>query len=276
MDFDDVQVFRSAPRSGSQSISVIEFGKQKVSALIKDRRLPCYAAVSVEKGRGSLTSEFGGTQAIIGPALFWLLPGQRHSYGPDIDTVWHERWVLFQGQLVEDFRRERFIDPVQPVIALAKYAEVSNVFNALHADIMRADVLGAASAAVHIQRLIVQMALQQEKAKSSHNTGADGRLAGLIEERAFSDLDLTALASELQVSPATLRRKAVGALGMAPKHYQLQLRIDRAKELLAGTTQTVADIARNVGYEDSFYFSRLFLKREGRSPTEFRKLHTRI
>ncbi len=275
MDFDDVQVFRSAPRTGSQGISVIEFGKQKVSALIKDRRLPCYAAVFVEKGKGSLTSELGGTQVIVGPALFWLLPGQMHGYGPDKGSVWLERWVLFQGKLVEEYRRENFIDPIHPVIAPVNYTEVSHLFSALHSDILRADMLRAASAAVHIQRLIVQMASQQEKTSSAPNTGIDGRLASLIEERAFSDIDLKALASELQVSPATLRRKAVNTLGMAPKHYQLQLRIDRAKELLAGTKQTVADIARGVGYEDSFYFSRLFLKREGRSPTEFRKLHSR-
>ncbi len=275
MDFDDVQVFRSAPRIGSQGISVIEFGKQKVSALIRDRRLPCHAAVFVEKGSGHLTSEFGGTQVIVGPALFWLLPDQLHGYGPDKGTDWLERWVLFQGKLIEEFCRERFIDPLQPVIAPVNYAEVSHLFGALHSDIMKANALGAASAATHIQRLIVQMALQQEKANSSTGSGTDGRLAGLIEKRAFSDLDLNALASELHMSPATLRRKAVSALGMAPKPYQLQLRIDRAKELLAGTKQSIADIARSVGYEDSFYFSRLFLKREGRSPTEFRKLHTR-
>lgn len=275
MDFDDIQVFRSTRLTDSQNIFVIEFGRQKVSALIKDRRLPCHAAVFVEKGSGTLTSEFGGTQIIVGPALFWLLPNQLHSYGPDKDTVWFERWVLFQGKLVEEFHGENFINASQPVIAPVNFPEVSHVFSALHSDLMRADVLGAASAAAHVQRLIVQMALQLEKLNYRPNKGIDGRLAGLIEERSFSSLDLNALASELQVSVATLRRKAVSSLGMAPKHYQLQLRLDRAKELLAGTKQTIADIARSVGYEDSFYFSRLFLKREGRTPTEFRKLHTR-
>ncbi len=275
MNFDDVQVFRSAPRTGSQSISVIEFGKQKVSASIKDRRLPCYAAVFVEKGRGCLTSEFGGTDVVVGPALFWLFPDHLHSYGPDLGTVWLERWVLFQGKLVEEFRRENFVDPARPLIAPVHFSEVAHVFSALHSDVMRPDALGAASAAAHIQRLMLQMALFQEKANASPVSGADSQLADLIEERAFSEFDLSGLAAELKVSPATLRRKAASALGMSPKHYQLQLRIDRAKELLAGTTEAVADIARSIGYEDSFYFSRLFLKREGRSPTEFRKLHAR-
>lgn len=73
------------------------------------------------------------------------------------------------------------------------------------------------------------------------------RIAGLIEERAFSDLDLDDLAVELQISPATLRRKCVALLGMAPKHYQLQLRIDRAKEMLAISGKSVEEIARAVG-----------------------------
>ena len=101
------------------------------------------------------------------------------------------------------------------------------------------------------------------------------RSANFIEDKAFGEIDLKELADEFQMSPATLRRKSVAILGMAPKHYQLQLRIDRAKEMLASTVMSIEDIARTVGYEDSFYFSRLFYKREQLSPTAFRKLHIR-
>ena len=275
MNFENVQVFRSDPRSSIDGLSVIEFGKQLVAGDIKDRRLSDYAVVFVEKGRGILTTEQGGVQNIIGPAVFWLFPNHIHSYGPDKNTTWLERWALFRGSLVNDFRLKGFLNPSQPLVAQVNHSEVAHTFSTLHSEMLRRDALGWASAAATIHRLVLQIALQSTISNSAETKLQKSRIAGLIEERAFTDLDLDDLAHELQISPATLRRKCVALLGMAPKHYQLQLRIDRAKEMLAASSRSIEDIARAVGYEDPFYFSRLFFSREHRSPTEYRKLHTR-
>ena len=275
MNFENVQVFRSDPRSSVDGLSVIEFGKQLVAGGIKKRRLADYAAVFVEKGRGILTTEQGGVQNVVGPAVFWLFPDHQHSYGPDKNTTWLERWALFRGSLVNDFRLKGFLNPSQPLVAQVNHAEVAHMFGTLHSEMLKRDALGWASAAATIHRLVLQMALQSAISNSTKIKRQKSRIGGLIEERAFSDLDLEDLADELQISPATLRRKCVALLGMAPKHYQLQLRIDRAKEMLAARNSSIEEIARAVGYEDAFYFSRLFFNREHLSPTEYRKLHSR-
>ncbi|GFZ79568.1 hypothetical protein GCM10008018_26360 [Paenibacillus marchantiophytorum] len=53
-------------------------------------------------------------------------------------------------------------------------------------------------------------------------------------------------------------------------HYIHQLRAQRAKYLLLNTGKSVKDIAEEVGYQDPFYFSRMFKKIEGTSPQHFR------
>lgn len=60
--------------------------------------------------------------------------------------------------------------------------------------------------------------------------------------------------------------------GMNPSSYLTEYRIRRAKDLLRYCNFTVAEIAECVGYVDSFYFSRVFKKNTGMSPTAFRKL----
>lgn len=275
MNFENVQVFRSDPRSNTGGLSVIEFGKQRVSGLITERRMPDYAAVFVEKGRGTLTTEQSGTQEVVGPALFWLFPNQLHSYGPDKNTTWIERWALFRGSLVDEFRHKGVLNPSQPLVMPVNFSEIARTFSSLHSEMLKRDAIGWASAAATIHRLVVQMAMQLTISKSTDVERQRSRLANLIEEGALGNMNIEELADELDMSPATLRRKCVAILGMAPKHYQLQLRIDRAKELLASTHKSIEDIAISVGYEDSFYFSRLFFKREHRSPTDFRKLHVR-
>ena len=59
---------------------------------------------------------------------------------------------------------------------------------------------------------------------------------------------------------------------VTPNEYIIVKRIERAKELLKGQTDlSVKDIASMVGYEDSYYFSRLFKTYTGVTPTDFRK-----
>ncbi len=61
--------------------------------------------------------------------------------------------------------------------------------------------------------------------------------------------------------------------GMSPIQFLLELRVHKAKELLAHQTDLpVSHIADAVGYRDSFYFSRLFKKVTSYSPTEYRAL----
>jgi AraC-like DNA-binding protein len=276
MSFENVQVFRSNPRSNAGGLSVVEFGKQHVSGFITGRRLPDCAAVFIERGQGTLITEQGGIQDVVGPALFWLFPNSLHSYGPDKSTTWLERWVLFRGSMIDDFQQSGLLNPTQPLVMPVKFSEVAHTFSTLHSEMLKRDTLGWASAAATIHRLVVQMVLKSDHRKSTDVVRQGTRLAQIVEERAFESIDFEKLAQELEMSPATLRRKCVALLGMAPKHYQIQLRIDRAKELLVSTNQSIEEIARSIGYDDSFYFSRLFLKREHRSPSEFRKLRIRV
>lgn len=60
---------------------------------------------------------------------------------------------------------------------------------------------------------------------------------------------------------------------LSPWDYLTRLRIQRAKELLISSTETITRIATQVGFNDSGYFSRVFRKQMGVSPMEFRQAH---
>lgn len=59
--------------------------------------------------------------------------------------------------------------------------------------------------------------------------------------------------------------------GTTPNKFIEQKRIDAAKELLVSTNSSVSDIALLVGYEDAYYFSRVFKKNVGISPQHYVK-----
>lgn len=58
---------------------------------------------------------------------------------------------------------------------------------------------------------------------------------------------------------------------VTPAQYILSLRISNAQTLLETTDYNVSEISSIVGYDNPFYFSRLFKKQNGMSPSEFRK-----
>jgi AraC-like DNA-binding protein len=67
-----------------------------------------------------------------------------------------------------------------------------------------------------------------------------------------------------------LIRQFKQTLGMAPLQFITQKKIEKAQLLLVTDDRTVQDIAQAVGYSDSSYFVRLFKKKVGMTPQEYR------
>ena len=237
---------------------------------VRSRKLPNYAAVLVEHGQGFLETDAGGRQNVKGPALFWLFPNRQHSYGPDADG-WSERWALFEGSLVRDFMRLRLIREQDPITPLRNLDRALRLFRNLHADLLEDSTLARASAASALHQIVILSAQQASRTKPAPHEGPDtAEIVEALRNRAMQPLNVTAFAAEHGISPATLRRKVTSEVGLPPKGFQLRVRMDHAKELLATTDDKIEIIASKVGFDDAFYFSRLFHGRENCTPREFR------
>ncbi|MBQ6315655.1 MAG: response regulator [Mogibacterium sp.] len=92
-----------------------------------------------------------------------------------------------------------------------------------------------------------------------------------IRNHYTEDIQLTTLASKYSVSIARLSTEIKKKIGMTFSDYVTQLRIQRAKELLSDESMSVGEIAEIVGYNDYFYFIKVFKKVQGISPSKYRK-----
>ena len=95
--------------------------------------------------------------------------------------------------------------------------------------------------------------------------------ADWLDSRAANEVSTTALADALHVSYRTLHRRFQAAAGMAPLAYLQELRVEQAKALLESTLMSVEQIVGQVGYSDVSAFRRLFSKRAGLSPAQYRQ-----
>lgn len=92
-----------------------------------------------------------------------------------------------------------------------------------------------------------------------------------IRDHYMEDISLTSLAAKYNVSMGSLSRMIKDHLQLNFSDYIASLRIQRAKELLSDETLSIQEIAEIVGYNDYFYFTKVFKKIEGISPSKYRK-----
>ena len=76
------------------------------------------------------------------------------------------------------------------------------------------------------------------------------------------------LADEVGVSRRHLRRRLEAVVGEAPAELIRRLRLERASQLLAAGSGTVAEVAYSVGFKSPSHFSAAFRKAFGISPSE--------
>ncbi|MEM9507829.1 MAG: AraC family transcriptional regulator [Cyanobacteria bacterium P01_E01_bin.35] len=88
-----------------------------------------------------------------------------------------------------------------------------------------------------------------------------------------SELSLTELATQLNLSSFHFARLFKKSLGLSPHKYVLQNRIERAKKLIVAASHIpLSDVALQVGFYDQTHFSKAFKKYLGVSPKAFSKL----
>jgi YesN/AraC family two-component response regulator len=92
-----------------------------------------------------------------------------------------------------------------------------------------------------------------------------------LQENYDRQVDLSALAESLGVSAPYLSKLFHEQTGTSTMRYLTDLRMSRARKLLADSGLTVREIAVRVGYPDPFHFSRSFKNAVGVSPVQFRE-----
>jgi two-component system response regulator YesN len=96
------------------------------------------------------------------------------------------------------------------------------------------------------------------------------RIRDVIDRDYAKELRIKKIAEDLFFSPDYLGRLFKAAYGVGFNEYLNGRRIEAAKKLLLGTSQSVASISGIVGFQTADYFTRLFKRYEGVTPNGFR------
>jgi len=85
------------------------------------------------------------------------------------------------------------------------------------------------------------------------------------------DLSLQHVADTIQISPTYLSRLLKNEIGVSFIEYLIQVRVEKAIQIMSDPTVKIYEVAQRVGYSNQHYFSTAFKKVVGLSPAEYRK-----
>lgn len=95
----------------------------------------------------------------------------------------------------------------------------------------------------------------------------------LLNEQACEALSMQALAERIGLSQSQFTRKFQKEIGLSPVKYLTGIRLNKVRQMLAETDESLEAIAEACGYQNAFYLSRVFTREMSMTPSRYRSTH---
>ena len=205
-----------------------------------------------------------------GHASGWAVSFTAEVLGPDVpgsSFAWRTHPLLFpfvRGQATGVLRRS---------VAPEDRAEWSRRFEALARELAERRDGYREAAIAHLTLLLVAASRLATDVVDDLRVNQEPLLADVFEviERHYAEpLSLQDVARAVSLSPGHLTTTVRRRTGRTVQDWITDRRMVEARRLLAGSTLTMAEIGRRVGYADAGYFTRVFRRVHGVTPTHWR------
>ncbi len=218
------------------------------------RCLGAYTFVYITAGNGVFDSEPSGEVAVTAGSVFVVFPGVWHRYRPNKETGWDEYWVECEGEQLEAAIHRCKLNSSAPVMRVGHDDALLRCFLNI-ADTIQEEAPGFE--AIIAMRSLEIVARLRSLMKVSNDSGPNSterlvKQAQLkMRENLNSSIDFHQLSKDLGMSYSTFRRIFKKETGLAPGEYFIEMKMNRAKQLLLAD-KTIQDVADLLGF-DSVY-----------------------
>ncbi len=228
----------------------------------------------VLEGRGTLI--YSGTEYELNPCDTVLLsPGSRHTYYPDAENPFKLVWINFFCDWMPSFLKGLELDDKPIIRGIPCSEQMMDIFriaketpnnNHLCFPVLR-----------FLNEILITISERiQFEARTNSESALALKIKDLLDEAIYGKADIDEIAAKLYISKSSVYREFEKFYGGTPYQYVLNHKIERAKSLLQRTNYSIADIAERLAFSDEFYFSNLFKRKTGLSPSAYRKRSAEI
>ncbi|MBQ7384326.1 MAG: helix-turn-helix domain-containing protein [Clostridia bacterium] len=224
--------------------------------------------------RGELSVELSGETVTADSGTVIIFPPKypyRYFYRGGEPILYF--WIHFTGGYVQQLLKECGICEMPWQVRTAKHSKMADHFRRFYDRFMLPEPFLSRELACALEQLILTVAqsANEEPQKRPLSTSLD-----LIHASYQKPLTVEELAQIEHLSQSRYITLFKEQYGMPPIAYIINLRMLTACELLLGTDMSVKQIGIQVGYDDPFFFSKIFKRHMGASPQSYRALGGQI
>lgn len=193
-------------------------------------------------------------------------------YGVDQTEVY---WVHFTGSNVRNILRSYGITNDMRIIKTGTTLEYARIFKQMILELQRCQGHYEELLAILLRQLLIQIHRRLTTENTSRNEYMDREMAQAIlyfNNHYNTDIRIEDYAASRGMSVSWFIRHFRQYTNTTPMQYIVARRITNAQMLLETTNYNVTEIGAIVGYENPLYFSRIFRRHKGISPSQYREM----
>jgi AraC-like DNA-binding protein len=220
--------------------------------------------------------KLGDQQYEVHPNEFFILPqNKEHAYGSSEHNPWTIYWIHFGGDGLKAFNEIQAVQThFKPV-----HIKTSDIFTSTFKKIYKSLELGysidnllfANTCFAHFLTLFIYNSRYFEITEPEKLDCVDSAIF-YMQQHINENISLNELSSNYHYSVSRFSHLFKQKTGYAPIDYFLQMKMQKASQQLDFTSQSVKEIAFNLGFDDPYYFSKRFRTIIGVSPKKYRTL----
>lgn len=274
MDNDKLKYWEESPFTRSLVVSHIgSFPKTNFHFVERLDGIPQHLIILNLTGKGWL--RIGDKLWKIHPNDVAFIPANTpHAYGADDSLPWNIYWLHMKGLQADEFMQLKEGIISDNIFSLSSTERVVESFEtALRysiADFNDATVVNLVSTTHQLLADLISFRKKQ-KGRSQNVEKRIIKSIRYMQQSIDKNLTLEELATFATLSIPHYLTLFKSHTGSSPLRFFTRLRLQKACELLEETDQTIQSIAFHLGYEDPFYFGRVFKKFLEISPNKYRK-----
>jgi len=219
---------------------------------------------------------FNGHEEIV-PAGYMVLYQPRQEqhyeyYGEEQPEVY---WVHFTGRDVKNILRHFDIPMDKNVFFSGVPSAYQQLFKAMIRELQTCRTGYQELLEMYLRQIFLLIQRTRQESSPTISTYLQKEMEHAqqyFQEHYNEDIQIKDYAKARSMSVSWFLRNFKEFVGKPPAQYLLALRMNNAISLLETTDYNVTEISAIIGYDNPLYFSRLFKKHKGVSPSEYRKL----
>lgn len=230
---------------------------------------------------GAGTIDIYNRKETLTPNSLYIIPPETpHKYQAINKNPWSIYWLLFRGTNAKDIY-QRFTENKLPNVKDIPYEEsktlvFDNIIDVLKNGYVRDNLEYANMRLWQIFSSFLFHEQHEEGRNGNNNDDVVGEAIKYMQNNLDSKISIDDVAEQINYSGSHFYSLFKKGTGSSPLQYFTQLKIQKSREYLSFTNLSIKELSYKLGYEDPFYFSRLFKKSIGMSPVEYRNKYRHL